>query len=272
MFQKSYATISEFATIHKVSRQTLIYYDKLNLFKPAYVNPANGYRYYAPHQHYEFDTIQTFTEMNAPLKEVRSYIRKKKDPESYFALQRAQVEALSQRIREYELRIANTRNRIREYEAYMASPREGAPFVCTLPERLVTRFQLPYSNAEFMAHEELLYPALYRLDLPILFGWGGMCESSNPEEFNREPVTIFYYDLDLGRPENEFIRPKGDYLVLYTKGISDNLPPYDLLGGYARAHGLSLVGAYYTIGVVGLSVVADPSEMVIKTEIQVIPQ
>lgn len=38
--------ISEFASLTNVSRQTLIYYDKINLFKPDYKNEI-GYRYYS---------------------------------------------------------------------------------------------------------------------------------------------------------------------------------------------------------------------------------
>ena len=39
-------TVSKMAEIHKISRQTLIFYDKINLFRPALVE-ENGYRYYS---------------------------------------------------------------------------------------------------------------------------------------------------------------------------------------------------------------------------------
>ena len=42
-------TISEMASIFGVSRQTLIYYDKIGLFAPAEVN-EKGYRFYSPTQ------------------------------------------------------------------------------------------------------------------------------------------------------------------------------------------------------------------------------
>ena len=41
--------ISEMASLFNVSRQTLIYYDKIGLFKPAVVNDK-GYRFYSPTQ------------------------------------------------------------------------------------------------------------------------------------------------------------------------------------------------------------------------------
>lgn len=40
-------TISEMARFFNVSSQTLRYYDKIGLYRPAVVNRENGYRYYS---------------------------------------------------------------------------------------------------------------------------------------------------------------------------------------------------------------------------------
>ena len=42
-------SISEMAQIHNITRQTLIYYDKIGLFKPDIIE-SNGYRYYSTTQ------------------------------------------------------------------------------------------------------------------------------------------------------------------------------------------------------------------------------
>lgn len=44
-----YLSIGAMAGIHNISRQTLIYYDKIGLFKPAYLD-LHGYRFYNPSQ------------------------------------------------------------------------------------------------------------------------------------------------------------------------------------------------------------------------------
>ncbi len=46
---EKYLSISQMAQIHNISRQTLIYYDKIELFTPTHVD-NNGYRYYSPYQ------------------------------------------------------------------------------------------------------------------------------------------------------------------------------------------------------------------------------
>lgn len=46
---KDFLSITDMADLHNVSRQTLIYYDKIGLFKPDHID-ENGYRYYSPLQ------------------------------------------------------------------------------------------------------------------------------------------------------------------------------------------------------------------------------
>lgn len=41
----TYISISEMAKLHGITRQTLIHYDNIDLFKPAKVD-TNGYRYF----------------------------------------------------------------------------------------------------------------------------------------------------------------------------------------------------------------------------------
>jgi len=41
--EERYLTISEMSEIHNITRQTLLYYDKIDLFKPIMVD-ENGYR------------------------------------------------------------------------------------------------------------------------------------------------------------------------------------------------------------------------------------
>lgn len=54
---KNLFTIGELSKLQNISRQTLIFYDKIGLFCPAYTNPDNGYRYYNANQLDSLDTI-----------------------------------------------------------------------------------------------------------------------------------------------------------------------------------------------------------------------
>ena len=50
-------SIGELSKYQNISKQTLIFYDKIGLFRPAYVDPNNGYRYYSSAQIDRLDTI-----------------------------------------------------------------------------------------------------------------------------------------------------------------------------------------------------------------------
>lgn len=65
--------ISDVAKIFNISRQTLIYYDKINLFKPEYKNEENNYRYYSENQLYDLYFILALKEGGFSLKEIENY-------------------------------------------------------------------------------------------------------------------------------------------------------------------------------------------------------
>ncbi len=57
-----YLSVSEFANMFDVSRQTLIYYDNIGLFKPCDVDPKTGYRKYTYNQFSQFSFIKFLQE------------------------------------------------------------------------------------------------------------------------------------------------------------------------------------------------------------------
>lgn len=59
-------SIGELSKYQKISKQTLIFYDKIGLFRPAYVDPNNGYRYYSASQIDYLDTILLMKKSDFP--------------------------------------------------------------------------------------------------------------------------------------------------------------------------------------------------------------
>ena len=47
----------EMAKLHGISKQTLIYYDKIELFRPESCDEETGYRYYSLEQFVDLDVI-----------------------------------------------------------------------------------------------------------------------------------------------------------------------------------------------------------------------
>lgn len=71
---KKYLTVSEMANYAGISRRTLIYYDQINLFKPAKIG-ANGYRYYGIEQYFELDVILLLKNLDVSLDEIDTFLK-----------------------------------------------------------------------------------------------------------------------------------------------------------------------------------------------------
>lgn len=68
---KDLYSIGETAKLLGVSVQTLQYYDKVGLMKPAYVNAATGYRYYKFNQFQFIDRVKYLQRLGLSLDEIR---------------------------------------------------------------------------------------------------------------------------------------------------------------------------------------------------------
>lgn len=69
--QETLYGIGEMAKISNISIQTLRYYDEINLFKPAYIDPQTNYRYYQDAQLYQLDLIKSLKYVGTSLNDIK---------------------------------------------------------------------------------------------------------------------------------------------------------------------------------------------------------
>lgn len=69
--KESYYSIGEVSKLANVSIKALRYYDKIDLFKPAYVDPDTSYRYYTDSQLIHLDLIKSLKYIGTPLEEMK---------------------------------------------------------------------------------------------------------------------------------------------------------------------------------------------------------
>lgn len=72
-------TVGELAKLHGISKQTLIYYDNIDLFKPNIVDKNNGYRYYTSDQLEVLDSILLLREIGISIKDIKNFLIKRDD-------------------------------------------------------------------------------------------------------------------------------------------------------------------------------------------------
>ena len=68
-------TIGQFAALHGINKKTLMWYDETGLFKPAAINPENGYRYYTYHQSPVLETILLLRELEVSIDEIQEFMK-----------------------------------------------------------------------------------------------------------------------------------------------------------------------------------------------------
>lgn len=71
--RSSLLSIGEASKLKNVSIKALRYYEKIGIFKPAYIDPQSGYRYYSPAQLFDLDVILACNELDIPLKHILDY-------------------------------------------------------------------------------------------------------------------------------------------------------------------------------------------------------
>ncbi len=117
---KDYFSIGELADFQQISRQTLIYYDKIGLFRPAYVDPQTGYRYYSASQIDYLDTILIMKKIGFSLKEIQEHMREfhaKKSLDAFYH----QLSVIDKKIQELNMirsRVAHRCEQMEQAEAY----------------------------------------------------------------------------------------------------------------------------------------------------------
>ncbi|MCD8028661.1 MAG: MerR family transcriptional regulator [Erysipelotrichaceae bacterium] len=77
---RNYLKISEFAKLRNININSLLYYEKLGILNPAYIDPQTKYRYYAPEQLSTLDIILLCIDLHIPLKQLKQY----QDQEGYW--------------------------------------------------------------------------------------------------------------------------------------------------------------------------------------------
>lgn len=99
---KKFFSIGELSKQQNISRQTLIFYDKIGLFCPAYVDPENGYRYYSAAQLDYLDTISIMKKIGFSLEEIKTHMKSYTMENSIVAL-RKQLSAIQRQIEELQM-------------------------------------------------------------------------------------------------------------------------------------------------------------------------
>lgn len=265
---KNFFSIGELARQQGISRQTLLFYDRIGLFRPAYTDPANGYRYYSIKQLDELDTICIMKRIGLSLGEIGAYLKSYTLDESLLALRRQQA-AIERQISELQLVKSRVEQRCAQLEhAAAIRARSDRVTVETLAAQhlLVQAVSAPYSLDQVSIATKECFVRSFREGLPIFYQSGAIVP--------RERILAGHYTeaayafVPIERTEHTagvITLPAGRCVCTYHRGDYRSIgSSYERLLRHCAAHGLRICSDSYEFAINDYLSTGDESEYLTK--------
>ncbi len=165
-------SIGELAKFQNISKQTLIFYDKIDLFKPSYVDPENGYRYYTSGQLDYLDTILIMKKIGFSLKEIKNHM-KNYTTENSLAFLNRQLTVINDKIQELSLIKSRVQHRCDEIKKACESA-SSIPELCQIEDSYILYHNVkpPFDMREISLATKKCYAQSSSCNLPVFFQCG----------------------------------------------------------------------------------------------------
>lgn len=261
-------SIGELAKYQKISKQTLIFYDKIGLFRPAWVDPSNGYRYYSAAQLDSLDTILIMKRIGFSLKEIQAHMQDC-TIDSSLVLLRNQLARIDREIRELNLIRSRLTHRCDQMESANACRQEpGHVFVgdSGLHHILYEPVRSPYSFEEISIATKKCYAASFEKQLPIFFQCGVVVplERIRQGRFT-QASEAFLLTENTDLVPNVRPIPRGRCASIYHFGDYASIGvSYQRLLQYCDTHSLRIVSDSYEFCINDYLSSSDESEFITK--------
>lgn len=246
-----YLSINEIAVLFNVNRQTLHYYDKINLFKPEYRDPNNGYRNYSYQQIAQFAFIVYLRTIGFSLEKIKVILNYNDISRTMEEL-RHQSQLLESRYTE----IFKMNKVIQRKLLFVQNHTENINEIKlqTFPKRAYVKVGEEndlYENEIFYYFPTVVFYKYNKTALQYNKIFGAYLDSDESDHFQDRPV--------------EYIEEE-TYLCLYHKGPYSGIPCF-LAALYDRYKDLSLSPDFICINIVDQFLEKDPQNFI--TEIQI---
>ncbi|SFL59630.1 MerR family transcriptional regulator [Pelosinus propionicus] len=245
-FQKEFTT-GQFAALYGVNKRTLMYYDSIDLFKPAIVK-KNGYRYYTYGQSVIFDVIQLLRKLRLPLEEIKKHLAHC-TPQKTSTLLYNQSQMLEQEIAELMWLQRVVQNKISRMEAKLEMDYSKIEMIESKAQAIVTSEPTSEISMEQVMKVTLKFMRdCYHTRTYNGYPLGYMMDAEKMQQGDFSQLTNCFYHIDETNSEdvNWTYKPAGRYLVGYYRGSwTDMDPTLQQLTDYANSHGLVFTGSAY---------------------------
>ena len=215
----------DFARLCGTNKRTLIHYDEIGLFKPAYTDDR-GYRYYSESQFEVFFTINCLSKLGMPLKEIGAFLNHR-NPQALKKLlleQREEVLKEEERIRKTR-QVIETKLALVSLQEKLESNQAGSSTEHIFQEYTPEEYMILSDPLNTNDHEAIIHTLCSHIgycnknNLNAGHPYGAMLDVSELRQGHLDTYAYFFTKV-IDRPEDFpfHIKPAGTYAVAYLKG------------------------------------------------------
>lgn len=267
--QNKLLTIGQFAAMHGINKKTLMWYDEIGLFRPASINPENGYRYYDYHQSPVLETILLLRDLDVSIHEIQDFMKDRSAGNL--------KQLLEEKMADLDKQIAH----LQAVRTTLSAHRQNMDTLLTMDlseisvvereERCLVTVEIDRGTS-FEREVELITAETEKYQLGRLHkaSYGSMISvssllSGRYDDYSRLFIEIPFLSYRAGL----HMAPGGKYLRAFCKGEWDRLPKrYQEIFDYAREHGLTPYGYSYEMGI-NENVIERIEDYIVQIEIPI---
>lgn len=215
----------DFARLCGTNKRTLIHYDEIGLFKPAYTDDR-GYRYYSESQFDVFFTINCLSKLGMPLREIGAFLNHR-NPQALKKLlleQREEVLKEEERIRKTR-QVIETKLALVSLQEKLESNQAGSSTEHIFQEYTPEEYMILSDPLNTNDHEAIIHTICSHIgycnknNLNAGHPYGAMLDVSELRQGHLDTYAYFFTKV-IDHPEDFpfHIKPAGTYAVAYLKG------------------------------------------------------
>lgn len=246
---KDMFSIGELAAYQNISKQTLIFYDKIGLFKPAHVDSNNKYRYYTAQQIDYLDTIFIMKEMGFSLAEIQEHMKNYTIDTSLVAL-RKQLTIIDQQIKHLQLirnRLAHRCEQMENVKEFRDESRDVRIKEVDKQYLLAADVDEPRSFREISIATKKCFSQAMSDELPIFFQTGVIVPYENILAGRFTEASRAFLPIEKTKKAKNIVAlPAGRVVSIYHYGTYESVErSYRRILEYCDANNLAIISDSY---------------------------
>ncbi len=240
-------SIGELSKYQNISKQTLIFYDKIGLFCPEYVDPQNGYRYYSAKQIDYLDTILFMKKIGFSLKEIQEHM-KNYNIENSISVMTNQIGVIEKQVNELTHIKNKLTHKVSQLKAIDFSKKESVEIGET-DEQYILMYPVesPYTPAKVSIATKKCLAEVFAKELPAYFQIGVSVPLKHIVSGDCTLATKAFVSTEkTNKSKNVYTLPKGKTVCAYHFGDYSTIgEAYDRILEYCRKNRFNIISDSY---------------------------